>query len=92
MTDECVDDSNELDSYCEDCRILTDALRDMEEQRREIEDERISTSSLLNRGGTELFIRDEEDYLGKLWKLQRRRDSVLEVLLKHQRLEHMDWS
>ena len=92
MTDEFVDDANERNSYCEDCRVLTDALRDMEQQCRDTEDERISTASVLSRDGGERFIRDEEDYLAKLWKLQRRRDSALEVLLAHQRLEHSERS
>jgi len=74
--------------YCEDCRILTDALRDMEQQCREAEDKRFRESDFLRRATSSRSLDDEQAYLTNLAKLQRRRDSALEVLLKHQSLEH----
>jgi hypothetical protein len=74
--------------YCEDCRVLTEALRDMEQQCREAEDERFREIRL--RGDADAVGREEERYIAKLSKLERRRDSALEVLLKHQRLEHAE--
>ena len=76
------------DSYCEGCLVLTEALRDMEQQCREAEDESIHGSPISTTCGLEILTRNEEAYLAKLYKLQRRRDFALEVLLKHQSLEH----
>ena len=84
--------TEDVGTYCEDCRVLTEALRDLEQQYREVEDERLHSVSVLSRGGTDRIIRDECAYLLKLGKLQRRRNFALEVLLKHQRLEHGDRS
>ena len=75
-------------AYCEDCRVLTDALQDMEQQCREAEDEGVKAHNFSRCADQEAAIRGEEIYLAKILKLQRRRDSALEVLLKHQRLEH----
>lgn len=73
-------------TYCEDCRILTEALRDMEQQCREAEDERFQEPFRCRSG--EYLGCEENRYLTKLYRLQRRRDCALEVLLKHQSLEH----
>jgi len=78
----------ERSRYCEDCLVLTDALRDMEQQCREAEDERYRDLPNLKRD-IDALIREEDAYLAKLCKLQRRRDCALEVLLKHQGLEHV---
>jgi hypothetical protein len=78
--------------YCEDCRVLTDALRDMEQQCREAEDGRYQGLCLSSGTGVDRLIREEDAYLARLSKLQRRRDCALEVLLKHQILEHIERS
>ncbi len=76
--------------YCEDCRVLTEALRDMEQQCREAEDE--AYRDFTNSRDVDEMTREEDAYLAKLSKLQRRRDCALEVLLKHQGLEHVERS
>jgi len=74
--------------HCTDCDILTKALRDAEQQCREAEDRRnlevaASTSRKLSQ------LRCAEDaYLARMKKLEHRRNCALEVLLKHQSLEH----
>ena len=88
MSDDYRHDQQEMEFYCEDCRILIDALRDMEDQCREAEDQRLSTASIPSISAMHQTVEDEMLYLGRLEKLQRRRDCALEVLLKHQRLEH----
>jgi hypothetical protein len=75
-------------TYCEDCRVLTEALRDMEQQCREVEDGRYLGLSLSSTDSIDRLTREEDVYLERLSKLQRRRDCALEVLLKHQGLEH----
>jgi len=74
--------------YCEDCLVLMDALRDMEQQCREVEDESLHASSSLYRRENQTLDNQDELYLAKLGKLQRRRDAALEVLLKPQSIEH----
>jgi hypothetical protein len=78
--------------YCEDCRILTEALRDMEEQRREAEDERLRGGSLSPSDDIDALDRANEAYMEKLRKLEHRRDCALEVLFKHQALDHAERS
>jgi hypothetical protein len=78
--------------YCEDCRVLTEALRDMEQQCRETEDGRYRGLSLPSSSSVDVLTREEDAYLARLSKLQRRRDCALEVLLKHQSLEHRERS
>jgi hypothetical protein len=73
--------------YCGDCRVLTEALRDMEQQCREAEDDHYRDFPI-SRCDIDALDRVENAYLAKLSKLQRRRDCALEVLLKHQGLEH----
>jgi len=89
--DELIEEYEARPRYCEDCRVLTEALRDMEQQCREAEDGsyREFPSS---RGGIDALTRAEDAYLARLNKLQRRRDCALEVLLKHQILEHRERS
>ena len=81
---------DEEERYCEDCTILIEALRDMEQQCREAEDESLRTDSFLSFRETEILVRDEQAYLARLEKLQRRRNCALELLLKHQALEHAE--
>ena len=73
---------------CADCEILTEALRDIERERREAEDEeneRLFSGSIT---AQQELLRDEKDYLTRMKKLEHRRDCALEVLFKHQQLEH----
>jgi flagellar motility protein MotE (MotC chaperone) len=73
---------------CRDCEWLMDALRDLEQQRREITDthqkeirdcESNSPGSLADR---------EQRFSSRMKTLERRRNSTLDVLAKHQVLEH----
>jgi hypothetical protein len=57
-------------------------------QCREIEDERFLGASFFSGTNTSRLIFEEDAYLARLSKLRRRRDCALEVLLKHQSLEH----
>jgi hypothetical protein len=60
----------------------------MEQQCREAEDESRIDFSPCSIGDSDRVTRQEDAYLAKLRKLERRRDCALEVLLKHQGLEH----
>jgi hypothetical protein len=60
---------------CRQCEYLMEALREFEAQCREAED-----NCDLQTG--------EEAYLARLRKLEHRRDCALEVLLRHQAIEH----
>jgi hypothetical protein len=75
--------------HCDDCDVLVEALRDNEQQCREAEDERAGISRCLvkaeNPDGSFL---EEQAHFAKMKKLEHRRDCALEVLLKHQKLEH----
>ena len=89
MTDDCLDEEYRAPSrHCTDCDVLTEALRDMEQQCREAEDERFRDISLSSKKSSERLIVEEDAYQARLNKLQHRRDCALEVLLKHQSLEH----
>jgi len=72
--------TDDLDRHCGDCDVLTDALRNFEQQRRQAEDERWRQPDGSDEG--------DEAYLAKLKALEHLRDCALEVLLKHQSLEH----
>lgn len=74
--------------YCGDCETLTEALRDLEQQCREVEDGRMSIVPNLWRRDSDASFNEEEEYLARLKKIEHRRDCALEVLLKHQRMEH----
>ena len=75
--------------HCTDCDILIDALRDMEQQCREAEDERFRDLSVFSTKSFDRLNFEEDEYQEKLNRLQHRRDCALEVLLKHQSLEHL---
>ncbi|PYX94630.1 MAG: hypothetical protein DMG71_11935 [Acidobacteria bacterium] len=74
--------------HCFDCDTLTEALRDLEQQCREAEDKRRCEAVLSLINDYDEMIRDEERYLARIRKLEHRRNCALELLLKHQRLEH----
>ena len=82
------DSARDADGCCEDCQILTEALQEIEQQRREAERQgpRAEFSSLARQAND--YTRDEITYLAKLEKLRRRRDCALEVLFQHQKIEH----
>jgi hypothetical protein len=75
-----------LPRHCFDCDVLTEALRDMEEQCREAEDDRTREASLAVGKSVDRLLGEEEAYQVKLRELQHRRNCALEVLLKHQSL------
>ena len=79
---------NESIRQCPECDILLEALRDAEAQCREIEDQRTSEAKLPSHKSYEQRLCDEEKYQAKIKMIERRRDCALEVLLKHQSLEH----
>lgn len=87
--------NNEYDSEesahfkCGECEILMEALRDAEQQCREAEDDR---AFIAMGESVPKFAEPWDDeclYFNRLRKLERRRDCAFEVLLKHQRLEHL---
>jgi len=73
---------------CGDCAVLTEALRDIEQQRREAEDEHLLKMATSTNRDAERLSAEDDLHQRKLNKLLRRRDCALEVLLKHQSLEH----
>jgi hypothetical protein len=87
---DCVD---EYDSYnerhCSECEVLTEALRDLEQQCREAEDQRLRVGVFDSSTSYGNLLREEEAYFARIQKLELRRDYALEVLLKHQQLEHI---
>lgn len=74
-------------SYCEDCKWLTDAVRDLEQQRREAIDQCSRELGSLSKFSEE-FGRTEERFLARMRTLDHRRNAALDVLAKHQQLEH----
>ena len=86
-----MDDRSEIDSgdryACDDCNVLVEALRDAEKQCREAEDERLQHARTTK--SFEAILTEEQQFLAKIKKLEHRRDCALEVLAKHQRLEHV---
>jgi hypothetical protein len=92
--DECdaaEDDSEGIDNrspYCEDCKWLVDAVRDLEQQRREATDQRSREVGFLSKVSSEI-VRGEEVFLSKMKTLELRRNAALDVLAKHQELEHI---
>jgi len=76
MTDYDEESTNRSRSLlCDQCEYLIDALREFEAQCREVED----------KGCREIT---EATYFAKLRKFEHLRDCALDVLLKHQKLEH----
>jgi len=73
--------------YCEDCKWLTDAVRDLEQQRREVIDQCSREIGFLSKVSGEVT-RVEEIFLTKMRTLDHRRNAALDVLAKHQQLEH----
>jgi hypothetical protein len=73
------------DLSCGDCQVLMEALRDAEQQCREAED----AKSIFSIKISEHLLDDEREYFAKIAKLEQRRNCALEVLLKHQRQEHL---
>jgi hypothetical protein len=75
------------EGYCGDCELLTEALRDLEMQCREAENEQIrALSNFCYEDASHM----EENYSLKIKKLEHRRNCALEVLIKHQQLEHRE--
>jgi hypothetical protein len=70
----------------EDCTWLMEALRDSESELREAE--RCRAGAFLNDQMIDTAWLDENAFLAKIAKLERRRNAMLDVLAKHQQLEH----
>jgi hypothetical protein len=79
--------NSEEGRYCEDCKWLTEAVRDFEQQRREAMDQYSHDVVILSKFSGDL-VRSEEFFLSKMRTLEHRRDAALDVLAKHQQLEH----
>ena len=79
--------NHEGSRYCEDCRWLTEAVRDYERQRREAMDQYSHDVALLSKFSGDLG-RSEEPFLSKMRTLEHRRDAALDVLAKPQQLGH----
>jgi len=73
--------------YCEDCKWLTDAVRDLEQQRRELIDQFSREIGPLSKTSGDIA-RVEETFRAKMRTLDHRRNAALDVLAKHQQLEH----
>jgi hypothetical protein len=73
--------------YCEHCKWLTEAVRDLELQRREAIDQRNREAALLSQSPDER-VSGEELFIFKMKRLEHRRNAALDVLAKHQQLEH----
>ena len=81
---------NECESpcYCDDCRVLQDALLNAEQRCREAEDDRIHSITACTGKDTDQLAREERAYQAKLNELERQRNLALDALSKHQRLKH----
>ena len=88
MNDQYESDDS-ISSGCGDCEVLMEALRDAEQQCREAEDKRAQIAATFPVKTVEQLFDDEREYSVKMDKLEHRRNCALEVLLKHQRLEHL---
>ena len=73
---------------CDSCTVLVEALREAQQQCRLAEDER-SVVLTASGGGLHAGHEQGDDFRARLRKLERLRDCAMEVLLKHQRFEHM---
>jgi hypothetical protein len=78
--------SSEFD--CSECNYFLDALRDMEQQCREAENSRFRELQCRSEMTYDQLIHEEHVYQVRMQTLEQRRDYALELLMKHQRLEH----
>jgi hypothetical protein len=85
-TDRLEDQSSECD--CSECNCFLEALRDMEQQCREAENARFRELEARSEMTCEQLIHEGHLYQIRMQTLERRRDYALELLAKHQRLEH----
>ena len=74
--------------HCADCSWLMDALREVEKQYREADDELNRKVTLAPSPGSQESSDLARVLEEKILKLKCRRDCALDVLLKHQALEH----
>ena len=74
---------------CKDCEWLMDAVRDLEEQRRETMEAHNREISLFGKMSPAEFAQCEKRFLSRMNTLELRRNSSLDVLAKHQALEHL---
>ena len=73
---------------CYDCDILVRALRDLEQQCRDVENEQLVNGLIPLSTGSEGWFEKDQQYLAQLREVEHRRNCALEALLRHQRLEH----
>jgi hypothetical protein len=73
--------------YCEDCKWLLEAVRDLELQRCEAIEKRSHKAGFLSKYSDE-FVRREELFLAKMRAIEHRRKAALDVLAKHRQLDH----
>jgi hypothetical protein len=73
--------------YCEDCRWLLEAVRDLEQQRCDAIEQRSQKLGFRSKLSDE-FVRREELFLSKMRALESRRNAALDVLAKHRQLDH----
>jgi hypothetical protein len=73
--------------YCEDCKWLLEAVRDLEQQRCAAIEKRSRTVGLLSKFSDE-FVRREDLFLSKMRTIEHRRNAALDVLAKHRQLDH----
>jgi hypothetical protein len=73
--------------YCEDCKWLTEAVRDFEQQRREVMHQHSRGIGPFSKFSGDLA-GSEELFFSKMSTLDHRRNAALDVLAKHQQLEH----
>jgi hypothetical protein len=73
--------------YCENCKWLLEAVRDLEQQRCEAIEKRSRKEGFVSKFSDEL-VRREELFLSKMRTIERRRKAALDVLAKHQQLDH----
>lgn len=82
------DRSSEYD--CSECNYLLEALRDMEQQCREVETARFDELKYRSETSYDQLVGKEHVYQIRMKALEQRRDYALELLMKHQRLEHLE--
>src|SRR5262249_39101645 len=80
--------STQTHRHCADCRMLIDAVRNLEQQCCDSEKEwACKTSKLSSTNQYELLL-EQEKFVTKMKNLEYRRASACERLLKHRRLQH----
>ncbi|MFI5114019.1 MAG: hypothetical protein ACHP7J_02660 [Terriglobales bacterium] len=85
-SEDAIDNSNG-NRYCENCKWLLEAVRDLEQQRCDAIEQRSRRLGFLSKFSDE-FVRREELFLSKMRAIEQRRKAALDVLAKHRQLDH----